>query len=202
VGARSTRHVPCWFSVMELRQAIGLRHAVRSYTRESVREEDVRRLLEAAVRAPNAKNEQPWSFVIVQNRDLLQRYSDLTKAQLCASPRNAAFPAVRALLNSQSFDVFYGAGTLIVICGKADNEYAEADCWLAAENLMLTACDLGFGTCPVGSAISCLNSETVRRELDIPRDVDAIAPIVVGYPEESSSLPTPRAAPRILSFRH
>ena len=187
---------------MDLKQAISSRHAVRSYTRESVREQDVRRLLEAAVRAPNARNEQPWSFVIVQNRDLLQRYSDLTKAQLSASPRNAAFPAVRALLNSPSFDVFHGAGTLVVICGNADNEYAEADCWLAAENLMLTACDLGFGTCPVGSAISCLNSETVKRELGIPTNIDAIAPIVVGYPDGPPSLPTPRAAPRILSFTH
>jgi nitroreductase len=186
---------------MDLKQAIRSRHAVRSYSRESVREQDVHRLLEAAVRAPNARNEQPWSFAIVQNRDLLQGYSDQTKTLLRASPSDSASPASRALLQSQSFDVFYGAGTLILICGRTDNEYAEADCWLAAENLMLTACDLGLGTCPVGSAVPLLNSALVKAELDIPRDVDAIAPIVVGYPDGPASLPTPRAAPRILSFR-
>lgn len=186
---------------MDLRQAIRSRHAVRSYTRQNVAEQDVQRLLEAAVRAPNARNEQPWSFVIVQNRDLLERYSEQTKALLSATENQSTSPASRALLNSQNFDVFYGAGTLIVICGRTDNEYAEADCWLAAENLMLTACDLGLGTCPVGSAASFLNSVKVKAELDIPREVDAIAPIVVGYPDGPASLPTPRAAPRILSFR-
>ncbi|HEY3254613.1 MAG TPA: nitroreductase [Polyangiaceae bacterium] len=186
---------------MDLRQAIRSRHAVRSYTRQSVTEQDVHRLLEAAVRAPNARNEQPWSFAIVQNRDLLQRYSDQTKALLSASASNSSSPASRALLHSQSFDVFYGAGTLIIICAKTDNEYAEADCWLAAENLMLTACDLGLGTCPVGSAVGFLNSARVKAELDIPRDVVAIAPIVVGHPDGPPSLPTPRAAPRILSFK-
>ena len=186
---------------MDLKQAIQSRHAVRSYRRESIGQQDVHRLLEAAVRAPNARNEQPWSFAIVQNRELLQRYSDQTKALLGASESNSASPASRALLHSPAFDVFYGAGTLIVICGKTDNEYAEADCWLAAENLMLTACDLGLGTCPVGSALPYLNSAKVKAELDIPRDIEAIAPIVVGYADGPASLPTPRAAPRILSFK-
>src|SRR3954451_5730844 len=136
---------------MDLRQAIRSRHAVRSYSRQSVAEQDVHRLLDAAVRAPNAKNEQPWSFAIVQNRDLLERYSEQAKTLLCATS-NAGSPVSRALLQSRRFDVFYGAGTLIVICGSVDNEHAVADCWLAAENLMLTACYLGLGTCPVGSA--------------------------------------------------
>lgn len=193
-------HVPCSSTVMDLRQAIRSRHAVRSYSRQCVEERDLYRLLEAAVRAPNAKNEQPWSFAVVQNRDLLQRYSDQAKALLWAES-SAGSSASRALLRSQNFDVFHGAGTLVVICGRADNEYAEADCWLAAENLMLAACDLGLGTCPVGSALSMLNLAIVKAELDIPRDIAAIAPIVVGYPDEPASLPTPRAAPRILSFK-
>ncbi|HKO51418.1 MAG TPA: nitroreductase family protein [Polyangiaceae bacterium] len=187
---------------MDLKQAIRARHAVRSYKRQTVEEQDVHRLLEAAVRAPNARNEQPWSFAIVQNRDLLERYSEQTKALLLsAATKDSASPASRALLRSQSFDVFHGAGTLIVICGRTDDEHAEADCWLAAENLMLTACDLGLGSCPVGSAASILNSGRVKAELYIPREFSAIAPIVVGYADEAAALPTPRAAPRILSFR-
>src|SRR4051812_48411670 len=150
------RHGDCSSSLMELKQAIRSRHAVRSYTRQPVAEQVLHQLLDAAVRAPNAKNDQPWSFAIVQNRELLQRYSDRVKTLRAGS--SAESPATRALLHSQRFDVFYGAGTLIIICGRLDNEYAEADCWLAAENLMLTACDLGLGTCPVASAAPALNS--------------------------------------------
>ena len=90
---------------------------------------------------------------------------------------------------------------LDLIASTRHDEFAEADCWLAAENLMLTAFDLGLGTCPVGNAISCLNSEMVKAELGIPADMAAIAPIIVGYPGGPPSPPAPRAAPRILSFR-
>ena len=187
---------------MDLKQAIRSRHAVRSYSRQCVGEHELQLLLEAAVRAPNAKNEQPWSFVIVQNRALIERYSDQAKARLSRAASAHESRASLALLRSESFDIFHGAGTLIVICGRTDNEDAQADCWLAAENLMLTACDLGLGSCPVGSAVPTLNSRAVRSELDIPHDFTAIAPIVVGYPDGAAPLPTPRAAPRILSFRH
>jgi nitroreductase len=186
---------------MDLKQAIRARHAVRSYTRQAVAEQDIHRLLEAAVRAPNARNEQPWSFAIVQNRDLLQRYSDSAKELLSGTDDHSQAPASRALLHNPSFNLFYGAGTLIVICGESDNQYAEAACWLAAENMMLTACDIGLGSCPIGSAVSFLNTGHVKAELAIPREIAAIAPIVIGYSDGPQSLTTPRAAPRVLSFK-
>jgi len=184
---------------MDLRQAIRARHAVRSYSGRNVGEPEVQRLLEAAVRAPNARNEQPWSFVIVQNRDLLQRFSDQAKTLMMADSQVSS--ATRSLLRNPHFDVFYGAGTLIVSCGKSDDEYATADCWLAAENLMLTACDLGLGTCPVSSSLSVLNLPRSKAELDMPLGVAAIAPIVVGYPDEPVARSTPRLPPKILSFK-
>jgi nitroreductase len=184
---------------MELRQAIRARHAVRSYSGRNVGEPAVQRLLEAPVRAPSEGNEQPWSFVIVQNRDLLQRFSDQAKTLMMADSQVGS--ASRALLPNPHFDVLYGAGTLIVICGKSDEEYAVADCWLPAENLMLTACDLGLGTCLVGSSLSVLNLPRSKAELDMPVGGAAIAPIVVGYPDEPVAPSTPRVAPRILSFK-
>jgi len=62
------------------------------------------------------------------------------------------------LLRDESFKVFYDAGTLIVICTTEQNHYAEADCWLSAQNLMLAACDLGLGTCPIGLSVPVLNT--------------------------------------------
>lgn len=47
-----------------------------------------------------------------------------------------------------------------------------ADCWLAAENLMLSACALGLGTCCIGSAIPALNSPEAKSELGISADVE------------------------------
>ncbi len=149
------------------------------------------------MRAPNARNEQPWSFVVIQNRNQLQRYSDEAKSRLAATEHESA--TSRSLLRGR-VDVFHGAGTLIVICGRGSDRFAHADCWLAAENLMLTACDLGLGTCPVGAALPVLNSPSVKAELAIPEAVTAIVPIVVGHPDGAAPGCTPRAAPKIWSF--
>ena len=55
------------------------------------------------------------------------------------------------LVNKPDFHVFYNAGTLIVIYGKFQGPFVVADCWLAAENLMLAACHRGLA--PASSAL-------------------------------------------------
>jgi nitroreductase len=75
-----------------------------------------------------------------------------------------------------------------------------ADCWLAAENLMLAACLLGLGTCCIGSAVPVLNSPETKSELAIPADVEAIAPIIVGVPS-GPPVEVLRKDPLILSWK-
>ena len=57
-----------------------------------------------------------------------------------------------------------------------------ADCWLAAENLMLAAYALELGSCCIGLAVPVFNDAGVKVELGIPADVVAVAPIIVGVP--------------------
>jgi nitroreductase len=121
-------------------------------------------------------------------------HRDLLKAPGAASSRD-----LLALLASPGFNVFYDASTLIVICGKPMGSFVIADCWLAAENLMLAACALGLGTCCIGFAIPVLNTPEVKHELAIPPDVTAVAPIIVGVPRGISPS-VPRKPPDILRF--
>jgi len=185
---------------MNLTEAIFARRAVRSYQALAVDERAIERLLDAAVQAPSAMNSQPWGFAIVQDRARLRRYSDLAKALLLES--TVSDPKVShysQLLGDADFNVFYDASTLIVICATVGGRYAEADCWLAAQNLMLEACELGLGSCPIGFAIPALNTDAVKRELAIPANGVAVAPIVVGY--ATAEVPAaPRLAPRVLSW--
>ena len=78
--------------------------------------------------------------------------------------------------------------------------FVAADCWLAAENLMLAACALGLGTCCIGSAIPTLNSPDVKAELGIPSDVEAVAPIIVGVPSGAATAVS-RKDPEILYWK-
>jgi nitroreductase len=105
-----------------------------------------------------------------------------------------------AKFEQPDFNIFYDAGTLIVICGKSTGPFIVADCWLAAENLMLAAFSLGLGSCVIGSAVSGLNTQEMKDALKIPADVSAIAPIIVGVPSEVSAV-TSRKEPHIISWR-
>jgi nitroreductase len=185
---------------MNLREAIHARRAVRAYKPATVDEATVRQLLQEAIQAPSAMNAQPWVFSIVQDRARLRRYSDRAKRQMLEV--SATEPKVRVyanMLRNEAFNIFYDAGTLVVIGVRERTAFSEADGWLAAQNLMLAACEAGLGTCCIGFAVSVLNLPDVKQELAIPAEGAVIAPIIVGYPS-SSAPPVARKEPYISSW--
>lgn len=177
------------------------RRAVRSYKPQEIDADTIRVLLRAAVQAPTAVHSEPWAFAVIQDRSLLKRLSDQAKVQLLQSiPHDAKVSGYRALLENSEFNIFYDAGTLLVIYGPAAGPYVAADCWLAAENLMLAACALGLGTCPIGFAVPVLNAAAVKAELGIPSELAAVAPIILGVPSASSP-PVSRKEPQIVCWK-
>ena len=192
-------------SAKSIMDAIYKRHAVRTYRPDKIESEAVRKLLHAAVRAPTAIHLEPWAFVVIQDRSLLKRLSDRAKVLASRDAERAPTAAQAHLdhpdpLADPSFNIFYDAGTLIVICAKPTGQFAVADCWLAAENLMLAAYGSGLGSCPIGFAVAMLNDPEVKATLGIPPEVTPIAPIIVGVPSGESS-PTSRKEPDIISWR-
>ena len=188
-------------NTMTVRDAIYGRCSVRTYDPEQVSQSTLRALLAAAVRAPTAMHGEPWQFVIVQDRNTLKRLSDRAKETLAAEA--AHLHPERGSLDTftePGFNVFYDAGTLVVICAKTAGHFALADCWLAAENLMLTAHAMGLGTCVTGLAASVLNLPDVKHELGIPPDTTAVAPIIVGKPR-GETLPSARKEPHVVAWR-
>ena len=188
---------------MTIMEAIYGRRSVRSYTPERVDPVTVRALLAAAVRAPTAVHAEPWTFAIVQDRDTLERLSDRAKPLFLEEAQRAHLDRgghALEIFASPEFNIFYDAGTLIVICGELSSPFVVADCWLAAENLMLAAWAMGLGTCVIGSAVPALNTADVKRDLGIPAACSAIAPIIVGVPADAAP-PTTRKEPRILTWR-
>jgi nitroreductase len=185
---------------MNVLEAIRARRAVRDYQERPVEVETVKALLRAAVQAPSAMNHQPWRFAVVQDTARLKRYSDAAKELLLAQQaRDQKIRAYSDVLSSPGFNIFYNAGTLVTICAEKRSPYSEADAWLAAENLMLAACEAGLGTCCIGFAVGVLNTPAVKQELQVPPDGAALAPIIVGYPRAIPA-PVPRQEPHILSW--
>lgn len=185
---------------MELKEAVYKRRAVRAYDPKPVPRETVEQLLRAAVQAPSAMNQQPWAFVVIEGEELLRQFSDRAKASLLEVMDGLSpLHEYRDMLQDPGFNIFYGAGTLIVICAKPVGLNAAEDCCLAAQNLMLTACDLGLGSCPIGFARPWLNRPEVKEELGIPSDCTPVFPVIAGYPKGEWP-PVARHSPHVLAW--
>lgn len=185
---------------MSVRGAINGRCSVRAYAPDKVDGPTLHALLDAAVRAPTAMHGEPWQFVIIQSLDTLKRLSDRAK-ELFSVEAQHLHPGSHslAMFSQPSFNVFYDAGTLVVICAKTSGRFEPADCWLAAENLMLAAYSMGLGSCVIGSAVAALNAADIKLELGIPPGTTAIAPVIIGKPVAQVS-PATRHQPDIVAW--
>ena len=188
---------------VSLIDAIHGRRSVRAYAPQILDQATIRTLLDAAVQAPTAIHEEPWEFVILQDVNALKRLSDRARPLFVEEVHRADLGRGGRRLDKfehPDFNIFYNAGTLIVICAKPMSPFVVADCWLAAENLMLAAYAMGLGTCVIGSAVSGLNTPEIKDELGIPAEVSAIAPIIVGVPSDQPPA-TSRKKPQILAWK-
>lgn len=164
--------------------AIYSRRSVRKFTNDQVDPDMIDELLDAAIQAPCAMHEELCAFVVIQDPVILSELSKEIKNQIkLHDVAHSSFSRhATDIVNNEKFEVFYGANTLIIICSQFDRKFTSADCWLAAENLMLAALGKDLGTCVIGFAIDTLNTAQWKRKLNIPADAKVIAPIIVGKP--------------------
>lgn len=186
---------------MNIAEAITTRRSVRNYTEQQVPRLLIEQLLSAAVQAPSAMNSQPWAFSVIQNKALLKTLSDRAKAHLLTLIDD--FPAIekyRGTLVSDVFNIFYNASTLLTIYSRPLDPHPEIDCSLAAQNIMLLAHSLGLGSCWIGFAEPLLKLPEVKKELNIPDEYSAVAPLILGYP---AVLPPslPKKEPEIIFWK-
>jgi nitroreductase len=158
----------------------------------------------AAVRAPTAMHQEPWSFVVVQDRAMLRRISDRAKPLFVDEMRRLHVNRHghdSGAFADPDFNIFYNASTLILVCGPRDAPFVDADCWLAAENILLAAYAAGLGSCVIGSAVAALDDEDIRLDLQILSSHAVVAPIIVGVPAQAGQA-SPRKEPRIVHWSH
>ena len=149
---------------MDALEAILTRHSIRRYTAEPVGEELVRQVLAAAMSAPSACNEQPWHFVVIDDRATLD-----------------AIPEYHAYSTSLK-----RAPVGVVIC--ADDRagtllpYWPQDCAAATQNLLLAAHALGLGAVWLGIYPEADRIAKTRQLLHLPEKVVPFCVISMGHP--------------------
>jgi len=185
---------------VELVDALRTRRSIRKYREDQIPDQTLRELLELATWAPSGMNSQPWVFAVVQDREYMRRLSDEAKALMLARLKD--FPKLeryRRIMTNPDFNIFYNAPTLVLIYGDTGVLTYKYDCSMAALNLMLAAWDRGIGSCWIGFATATCDSPAVKDKLAVPADHQAVAPVILGYPQTVPSWGK-RNAPRIVSW--
>jgi len=152
---------------MEAMDVILGRRSIRKYTAEPVSEEQVKKLLEAAMAAPSAHNRQPWHFVVIND-----------KAKLIEIPK---FHQYSKMLEQ--------APLAIVVCGDLELEagtgFWPQDCAAATQNILLASKALGLGAVWLGVYPNENLVKGVRDLLKVPEKIVPFCIISIGHPLEA-----------------
>ena len=156
---------------MDAIEAILTRRSVRSYTDHPVPEDIIQLLLEAAVSAPSANNQQPWQFIIIEDREILK-----------------SIPSVHpysGMLNH--------APLAIVVCGDLSQArlggYWAQDCSAATQNILLAAHALGLGAVWLGVYPRQERQSAINKIFELPSHIQPFSLISIGHPAEEKGIP-------------
>ena len=154
----------------DLLEIMRTRRSVRKYTAQEISDEDVKKILSAALLAPSGHSKYPCEFIVVKNRETLDKMSHCRVN--VAKMLETAFAAV------------------VVIADKEKSDTIVEDCSVAMMNMELEAASLGIGNCWIqirgrnDSADGSTCEEYLRGILNFPEKFACQSILALGYPEK------------------
>ncbi|UCG55542.1 MAG: nitroreductase family protein [Dehalococcoidia bacterium] len=151
---------------MEAYEAIISRRSIRKYIKKTLPSFYLEKLLTAAMAAPSAGNQQPWHFIVISDRSILDEIPNFHP-------------------HSQ---MLYEAPLAILVCADTQLE-THLGCWVedcsaATQNILLAAHALGLGAVWLGIYLREERTEAIRKMLKLPESVMPLSLIAVGFPAE------------------
>ncbi len=151
--------------------AILKRRSIRHYRGISVDKSIIRELLIAGMYAPSARNEQPWHFLVIDERSLMSKIMEV-------------HPYASMLA---------GAAFAILVCGDETLErsrgYWPVDCAAATQNILLAAHAMELGAVWLGVYPRIERQQGIRDIFKLPSHIQPFSLISVGYPAEKKPVP-------------
>ena len=143
-------------------EVINLRRSVREFSDKEITDDNIKKILKAGVMAPSAKNQQPWEFIVIKNKDTLNKLSEKL------SP------------------LYAKSKVTIILCMRKDDLKSPTrtpqDMGACMQNMMLEATHLGIGSCWIGTYPDPERMNPLVELLDIPANIDPYCGLVLGYP--------------------
>lgn len=147
---------------MDFFDVLNTRRSIRTFTSDPVDENDIRTLIASGSMAPSAMNGQPWEFVVVTDRSLLDAIA-------------ARHPYAKMAAQ---------ASLAIVVCGDTagkGRDFWVQDCAAATENILLAARALSIGSVWCGLYPEMERAEILRDILHVPPQYIPLSLIVLGH---------------------
>lgn len=153
---------------MNLKDAILARRSCRHFTDEIIPDEFVQELLESAMAGPSAHNRQPWEFYVVRSPELLENLHEVSRYSKM------------------------GSTLIIVVACNRERAFKEPwntiwiqDCSAAIENMLLTATDLGLGSCWCGLHPNEEVVDRARKMLGVNETIVPMGMVQLGFPAKN-----------------
>lgn len=149
-----------------------MRRSIRKFLPRAVEPGKIEVLIEAAVRTPTSRGRNPWEFIVVNNRELLQKLGD-------AKQNGSAFLSEAPL-------------AIVVAADTDKSDVWTEDCSIAAMVIQLAAEELGLGSCWVQIRLrphdaTSSAGDFVKEILELP-DTHAVECVIgIGYPAENKT---------------
>jgi nitroreductase len=175
------------------------RRSIRDFQDKDLPVDLVKEIIKESCLAPSSANGQPWRFIIVNNKEWIERLSDESKKNILAfleTNPDSPLKKYEQAMKAQAFNVFYNAPCLVFFGGSSAVRSIQVDCALAACYFMFSAAQRGLGTCWVGLGTN-IRDPLIKSHIGMDEDYQIVAPIIVGYPRNIPDIPE-RAEPQIL----
>jgi len=152
---------------METSEAISSLRVVREFEQRPIPEEELKRIVHAGRRAGSSKNLQRWAFILVRDRDRLEKLAQTGPwaGHVAGAAAAIALVTPDPTLPDQPHSVLFDIGR-------------------AAQNMVLAAWDMGIGSAPA----TVYEHDLVREILGFPRDQHCEYILSFGYPSDPSAL--------------
>lgn len=148
-------------------EVIDIRRSVREFSDKKIEKEVIDKIIHAGVMAPSAKNQQPWEFIVIDDKNILNKLSE-TLSPLYAKSM-----------------------VTIVLCMRKENLKSptrrEQDMSACMQNMMLEATNLGVGSCWIGTYPDPERMNPLIEILNIPANIDPFCGLVLGYPKNADA---------------
>ena len=154
---------------MDALECIHTRRSIRKYLDKEVSDELIEKILRAGMIAPSAANQQPWHFIVIKDRKILDSFPKMHKYTAMCKTAQAA---------------------IIVCADTSPSEFKQfwpQDCAACTQNMLLAIHDLGLGGVWVGLYPREEYIKTFSESFKLPKNIIPFSLIPIGYPAVGST---------------